>query len=48
MPYYDKCAGEEIAASFGVFLLTSYLFLFVNFYRKTYKPAMPREKTKEA
>ncbi|KAI9284879.1 ELO family [Umbelopsis sp. AD052] len=48
MPYYDNCAGEEIAASFGTFLLTSYLFLFISFYRKTYKPKMPEEKPKAA
>lgn len=48
MPYYDSCAGEEIAASFGTFLLTSYLFLFISFYRKTYKPKMPEEKKPKA
>ncbi|KAG2188336.1 hypothetical protein INT44_001089 [Umbelopsis vinacea] len=32
-----KCAGEDVAAAFGCGLLTSYLFLFINFYFKTYK-----------
>ncbi|KAI7864372.1 GNS1/SUR4 family-domain-containing protein [Spinellus fusiger] len=31
------CAGTDGAAFFGCSLLTSYLFLFINFYRATYK-----------
>ncbi|KAI8594791.1 fatty acid elongase [Dissophora ornata] len=35
-PNVGKCAGTEGAALFGCGLLTSYLFLFINFYRITY------------
>jgi len=37
LPYIGNCAGSESAALFGCFLLTSYLFLFINFYFQTYK-----------
>jgi len=41
LPYISNCAGSEPAAFFGCFLLTSYLFLFINFYFQTYKkPAL--------
>ena len=36
IPNVGKCAGTEGAALFGCGLLTSYLFLFINFYRITY------------
>ncbi|EGG08951.1 uncharacterized protein MELLADRAFT_42723 [Melampsora larici-populina 98AG31] len=36
-PTMGTCTGTEGAALFGCALLTSYLFLFIAFYRKTYK-----------
>jgi len=35
-PNAGKCAGTEGAALFGCGLLSSYLLLFINFYRLTY------------
>ncbi|BGP12818.1 hypothetical protein JCM10213_008079 [Rhodosporidiobolus nylandii] len=35
-PTMGSCAGTEGAAIFGCALLTSYLFLFIAFYKKTY------------
>ncbi|ORY23942.1 ELO family [Naematelia encephala] len=37
LPTMDDCVGSEGAALFGCGLLTSYLFLFIAFYRATYK-----------
>ncbi|KAG8877852.1 hypothetical protein FRB97_002961 [Tulasnella sp. 331] len=37
LPSPGTCAGEEQAAVFGCGLLTSYLFLFIDFYVRTYK-----------
>ncbi|KAI5481200.1 fatty acid elongase 2 [Pseudohyphozyma bogoriensis] len=37
LPHCGSCAGTEGAAFFGCALLTSYLYLFIDFYRKTYK-----------
>jgi hypothetical protein len=38
MPTMGTCSGTEGAALFGCALLTSYLFLFIDFYIRTYKP----------
>ncbi|KAI8065883.1 ELO family [Gongronella butleri] len=38
LPNYGTCAGTEGTAMFGCALLSSYLFLFINFYGKTYNP----------
>jgi hypothetical protein len=37
IPVVNDCTGSEGAALFGCGLLTSYLFLFIAFYRATYK-----------
>ena len=37
LPYCTECSGTEGAAVFGCALLTSYLFLFIAFYKATYK-----------
>lgn len=37
LPWVRDCTGAESAATFGCAILTSYLFLFISFYRKTYK-----------
>ena len=34
--FVDNCSGSETAAFFGAGLLTSYLFLFIDFYIRTY------------
>jgi len=39
LPSPGTCAGEEQAAVFGCTLLTSYLFLFIDFYVRTYRKA---------
>lgn len=46
LPY--PCHGSRAAAYFGSGLLTSYLWLFIDFFRKTYGPkaAVRRPKTK--
>lgn len=36
MPNYGSCAGEEFAAIYGCFLLSSYLLLFISFYLRVY------------
>lgn len=36
MPNYGSCAGSESAAIFGCWILSSYLLLFIGFYKKTY------------
>jgi hypothetical protein len=36
-PDWGYCAGTESSALFGCALLSSYLLLFINFYRLTYK-----------
>lgn len=37
LPHMGSCAGSVASAHFGIFLLTSYLFLFVDFFVKTYR-----------
>ncbi|WFD20283.1 very-long-chain 3-oxoacyl-CoA synthase [Malassezia caprae] len=37
LPYVDQCDGSGFAAALGVFVLISYLFLFILFYRGTYQ-----------
>ncbi|GAA5904238.1 hypothetical protein JCM6882_003176 [Rhodosporidiobolus microsporus] len=41
-PSMGSCAGTEGAAIFGCALLTSYLFLFIAFYKKTYNAQKAR------
>ncbi|TEB35044.1 elongase of fatty acids [Coprinellus micaceus] len=44
LPFYKNCHGSEQAAVFGCVLLTSYLFLFINFYFNTYKKSPASKK----
>lgn len=37
VPNMGHCAGEEFAAFSGCAILTSYLFLFLAFYKRVYK-----------
>ncbi|GAA5994837.1 elongation of very long chain fatty acids protein [Rhodotorula paludigena] len=48
MPSMGSCAGTEGAAIFGCALLTSYLFLFIAFYQKTYKAQAGKNKADAA
>ncbi|KAM0748392.1 elongase of fatty acids ELO [Meredithblackwellia eburnea MCA 4105] len=43
LPSMGTCAGTEGAAVFGCALLTSYLFLFIAFYKKTYNSAAAKK-----
>ncbi|TRM66316.1 ELO family [Schizophyllum amplum] len=44
MPNIGNCAGAESSAVFGCLLLSSYLFLFIDFYFRTYKKSLPKGK----
>jgi len=37
LPNKGSCAGEEFAATAGIIIISSYLFLFLGFYAATYK-----------
>lgn len=39
LPHLGDCNGTNGAAYFGCIILTSYLFLFIDFYFRTYRPA---------
>ncbi|KAL4982203.1 GNS1/SUR4 family-domain-containing protein [Aspergillus falconensis] len=41
-PNAGYCMGEEYAAGFGVFIISSYLLLFISFYFTTYGEKAPR------
>ncbi|ORX91064.1 GNS1/SUR4 membrane protein [Basidiobolus meristosporus CBS 931.73] len=45
VPHVGDCSGTVGAALFGCALLSSYLVLFINFFRKTYKK--PKSKSKQ-
>ncbi|MBW0562078.1 hypothetical protein O181_101793 [Austropuccinia psidii MF-1] len=47
-PTMGTCTGTEGAALFGCAILTSYLFLFINFYRKTYQKTSISKRTKSS
>ncbi|KAI8367471.1 GNS1/SUR4 family-domain-containing protein [Radiomyces spectabilis] len=50
LPNMGSCAGTEASALFGCALLSSYLFLFINFYRLTYQKskAILKQRAQEA
>jgi hypothetical protein len=41
-PNAGNCMGEEYAAGFGVFIISSYLLLFISFYLTTYNAKAPK------
>ncbi|KAE8224187.1 hypothetical protein CF319_g2882 [Tilletia indica] len=41
LPHVGTCAGEESAAVFGCIIIASYLYLFVDFYQRTYSKKTP-------
>ncbi|KAL2811828.1 GNS1/SUR4 family-domain-containing protein [Aspergillus cavernicola] len=41
-PNVGNCMGEEYAACFGVFIISSYLLLFISFYLTTYNTRAPK------
>lgn len=45
-PTMGTCAGTLNAAWFGCAILTSYFYLFIDFYLKTYKPQKAAAKAK--
>lgn len=45
LPNMGDCVGAESSALFGCGLLTSYLFLFIDFYFRTYKKSPAQAKT---
>jgi len=47
LPNYGTCRGTETAAFFGCALLSSYLFLFIDFFKKTYNAATQKQKNKK-
>ncbi|KAK4515996.1 Pre-mRNA-splicing helicase BRR2 [Mucor velutinosus] len=48
LPDWGSCAGTETSALFGCALLSSYLLLFINFYRLTYKQNKQHQHTTKA
>ncbi|WFD28083.1 very-long-chain 3-oxoacyl-CoA synthase [Malassezia nana] len=47
LPHVGPCEGSPVAAVQGVFVLTSYLFLFILFYRGTYQARKPSTTTRK-
>ncbi|KAF9031189.1 fatty acid elongase [Panaeolus papilionaceus] len=43
MPHISNCAGSPKSSLFGCAVLTSYLYLFVNFYFQTYKKPVTKK-----
>lgn len=48
LPNRGDCAGSEFAALQGCAILSSYLVLFISFYRKTYAKASAKRDIKNA
>lgn len=48
LPNVGDCAGSEFAAVQGCAILSSYLVLFISFYRKTYAKASAKRDIKNA
>jgi len=44
--FYGRCSGHNRGAIVGIFVLTSYLYLFVDFYDETYKKKKKNQITK--
>jgi fatty acid elongase 3 len=47
LPHIGDCGGTNQAILFGDSLITLYLFLFIDFFRRTYKKKTPSPKEKK-
>jgi len=48
LPNFGNCNGEPVMAIIGCAVITSYLFLFIDFFKKTYKGKKSSPKAAQA